>query len=501
MSSVVQRATDDQLPRRSACDRCRAHKLRCLRDEGTIDVLNPCQRCSKARVACSTGISGRSGRPSKSVKEKYTKTSAANILGNVEHSHSATSSSQPGPTPLSIPLQSHNEAFETSPAWLLDWDNMLQPSSGGSNEPPQDHTFIAGATDQDAGLLVTGAMNFERSLDLGHSNSLGISQNDVMNLEGQGFGPAHESSSEMVPDVYGNQFTPPHVEQTAEIPDTYLEIIDLKEEVLRRLADLHSGLLADLNLMRDVGKCPCKHTSRVALASSQRNADGKTEEYNFLIGRMLNKAEIFVSILQHFTAPSPTQSSSGIGASESESGRSDEDQELMNAFTSWNTGATPHALDLTSFESSASSAHLPGARLRCDVPMTLSILTCYVCLVRIYRTLFSSIHAALLIARERNMELPPLFPGLKLGGFAPQMNFQVQILVQISTRLLNQIDEALGLPDQDSQTKKRVGILDQTGSAGLLQTMIKEEAFEGLENGDPSKESPKEIFRKLSLLC
>jgi hypothetical protein len=31
--------------------------------------------------------------------------------------------------------------------------------------------------------------------------------------------------------------------------------------------------------------------------------------------------------------------------------------------------------------------------------------------------------------------------------------------------------------------------------------MMKEEALEGLENGDPTKESPREIFRKLSLLC
>jgi hypothetical protein len=77
--------------------------------------------------------------------------------------------------------------------------------------------------------------------------------------------------------------------------------------------------------MRDVSKCPCKHTARVSLASSQRNADGRTEEYNFLIGRMLNKAETFVSILQNFAPQVPRELSLGLSGSQTESNRFDED--------------------------------------------------------------------------------------------------------------------------------------------------------------------------------
>jgi hypothetical protein len=90
----------------------------------------------------------------------------------------------------------------------------------------------------------------------------------------------------------------------------------------------------------------------------------------------------------------------------------------------------------------------------------LLILTCYVCLIRIYRTIFSSIYIALVVAKERKMKLPPLFPGLKLGGFAPQMNFQVQILVHIGTNFLNKIDDALGLPDEYGRVKKGGRILE-----------------------------------------
>jgi hypothetical protein len=49
--------------------------------------------------------------------------------------------------------------------------------------------------------------------------------------------------------------------------------------------------------------------------------------------------------------------------------------------------------------------------------------------------------------------------------------------------------------------KKGDGILEQTGSAEIFQAMMKEEAVEGLESGDSSKESPREIFRKLALVC
>jgi hypothetical protein len=43
--------------RRYACDRCRDHKLRCIRDHMSAD--NPCQRCRKARQKCSIGSSTR----------------------------------------------------------------------------------------------------------------------------------------------------------------------------------------------------------------------------------------------------------------------------------------------------------------------------------------------------------------------------------------------------------------------------------------------------------
>lgn len=46
--------------RRSACDRCREHKLRCLRDNSSQE---PCRRCSRAGASCITGQALPPGRP------------------------------------------------------------------------------------------------------------------------------------------------------------------------------------------------------------------------------------------------------------------------------------------------------------------------------------------------------------------------------------------------------------------------------------------------------
>lgn len=46
--------------RRSACDRCRAYKLRCQRDEQPNE---PCDRCLKAHLVCTTTFDQASQRP------------------------------------------------------------------------------------------------------------------------------------------------------------------------------------------------------------------------------------------------------------------------------------------------------------------------------------------------------------------------------------------------------------------------------------------------------
>ncbi|OJJ08562.1 hypothetical protein ASPVEDRAFT_34704 [Aspergillus versicolor CBS 583.65] len=48
--------------KRSACDQCRAKRVRCLRPQGSTE---PCARCASSRAACVTGAPGYPGRPRK----------------------------------------------------------------------------------------------------------------------------------------------------------------------------------------------------------------------------------------------------------------------------------------------------------------------------------------------------------------------------------------------------------------------------------------------------
>jgi len=521
----AQRATDDQLLRRSACDRCRAHKLRCIRDNTTTDVLQPCQRCSKAGVTCSIGAPLRSGRPSKLAKLRQT--SNTNSSDHEGHLQSADLSPQTHSILSSDSSYPNKRTLGALPSRLNDWQNVLQPdvvnSSGTSNASPQDHpgsgkssshdyTFINLFNDDraihESSNLGVDNLDFGSLLDMTHMNQFGLSQDDVMNVEVDGYRTSRPQNCELDPNIGVERSSSAphhigsaavHVQGSVDFPDTHLEIADLKEEVLRRLAGLHSGLLADLNLMRSVGKGPCHATSRVSLASSQRNLDGKTEANNFMIGRMLSRAEIFLSILRYFTPSTSIQSGSELQGSRPEPERSEKDQEFMDAFTSWNNHTSPTASEQRYSQTFVNSTDPSRGIIRCNVPMTLSILTCYICLLRIYRTIFSNIYTSVAI-QEHILELPPLFPGLKLGGFSPPLNLQVQILVQLGTNFMSKIEKALGVPDEDGRTKSG-SILDQTGSAGLLQTMMNEEALEALDNGDQSEASLKEIMRSINQLC
>lgn len=51
-----------KVAKRSACDQCRAKRVRCLRPEGSTE---PCARCASSRTACVTGAPGYPGRPRK----------------------------------------------------------------------------------------------------------------------------------------------------------------------------------------------------------------------------------------------------------------------------------------------------------------------------------------------------------------------------------------------------------------------------------------------------
>ncbi|KAF9630999.1 hypothetical protein BFW01_g1873 [Lasiodiplodia theobromae] len=195
---------------------------------------------------------------------------------------------------------------------------------------------------------------------------------------------------------------------------------DRRQECLQKLADLHSALMADLNTVR---------ASRVATESSitTLRADAAAHENcgcNVPIGRMLTTSAQLLEILHYFL---PSSSSS--------------------------PPPPPPPASSTTTTSPDSEPLL----LRPDIPTTLSILACYAALRRIYRTIFATIDASLqnFPPPLRSSALPPLFPGLALGGFqlGGNVGLQVLIVAQLSESMMAKIDAALGVHDKHRTQK------------------------------------------------
>lgn len=281
---------------------------------------------------------------------------------------------------------------------------------------------------------------------------------------------------------------------------------EFRKDCLQKLAELHTSLMRDLDSIKACK--PANECGSSGMASrgpnDATNEDEKKADYP--IGRVLESSEKFLEILQYF-ARSPSRQSScrpSRGLSDSVSSRSEQQHPAFGR----PSDPTPSAFSGSAMHQSLSRPEFstamngPVGALQCDVPTTLSILTCYVCLTRIFRTIFSCIHVSLrTIAPASQNNLPPLFPGLQLGGFQLEshLNLQVQILVQVSDNMLSRIDNALGLPSD--RGFRAGGILEQTASTTLLQMMMKEEAIEKPDDAGGGVKSLREVMASVKQLC
>lgn len=136
--------------RRSACDRCRGHKLRCLR-EGNDPQR--CDRCVRANAKCLTTPSLRMGRPprittshddaggrkrrrAQSIHQSHDRDFSSNLLASTPVSNA----DEPAPKPL-----------------LVDGNQVDQPSASSTNE--LELSWMNPQWDWQAQYLATDTMN------------------------------------------------------------------------------------------------------------------------------------------------------------------------------------------------------------------------------------------------------------------------------------------------------------------------------------------------------
>ena len=350
--------------RRSACDRCRSHKLRCDRDTLQTD----CRRCLKASAKCLTGTALKSGRP--------------------QHLHGA-----PGGQQQWLGVQKPAQDLSYQPAV----PDFPTPPSSNFNTPP-----AANALQRDdpglhdlvspisfSGLDDVWMSSFDQEMIASNSNNISITT-----------GPLSPS--------------------------------DLPQEHLKKIATLQTNLLADLESV----KC----SRRIDQVPKESLPSDEDQTCDYLIGRTLHHSTVLLEILDY---------SKGSSASRVNDSRGVRDN------------------------------------LPCDIPTISLIVSCYICLIRIYRTIFSVLLDSIPLIPSLQTPMPQLFPGMNLGGFKleTKIDMQIQILVQVSESLLMRIEAKFGLGNDTSAC-----VFEDSRAAGMLKMMLEEEAGEQPLLNEPREE-------------
>ena len=408
--------------RRSACDRCREHKLRCPRNSGN----GPCERCVRARATCVTGKSAPMGRP-----RKRPPTAANTPPGQ-----------QPSPS---------NASRLASPSGWSDFLSWPLPAIAPAVDfsQPRAHSPWHANTPNDNATL--GSDPFFDRLFQQMMPEVG---------EGNGSIPPSVEAGDAMEGV--SQITPTmgSVGQTSSSSGS-VRGPDILSQPIERLSHLNISLASQLQRV-STGPWNVTFLSIVCHDMSDRSAKSNP------LGDILRSSSEFLSIINAVTQPdNKTQSTSYCEPSDT--GQSTSSLDLNNtsasnllqsvchvagfgiveplSFGSASTSALPTPATSTGSSDTASELPCSGSR-PLETPIILLIASCYLQILRVYDILLAHVYEHL---RSMGAATPTpsmnSFAGLQLGGFPLQSgNLQVIIAIQVILHILQCIDTALGIP-------------------------------------------------------
>lgn len=291
---------------------------------------------------------------------------------------------------------------------------------------------------------------------------------------------------------------------------------DLKDEYRERLANLSSALFRQLNHMDSGQTAETSYFALQPYTSARSDSRGQSEGANnpnasrYPIGQMLRCSQKFLGILKYFLfssytrsqapphAPSEASNGSDRGAEEQDSRCND-----ISSSTTSNNSAPPNSRPPNSSPkpttfSRSSRADLggsapnppppPGNPPPIDLPTMLAIFTCYVSLVRVYRSILTQIDDSLNSPNPYPfLGLPPILPGLHLDGFGLEHHhsLQINVLIQVSMEFLDRIERAVaalaGTQPRDPAATTTESLNMPSGYASLLEMVVRQEAPRDLD--------------------
>jgi hypothetical protein len=131
---------------------------------------------------------------------------------------------------------------------------------------------------------------------------------------------------------------------------------------------------------------------------------------------------------------------------------------------------------IPSLSSSVATSMSPGFPERLDFPTILTLYTCYTAILRIYRTLLTRVHVAILSQPMPWSSLDSIVPGIYPDGVQTEQrpDLQVKVFAQVCRDLLDQMEKSVTV-----STKFYHGGAEPELLRALVETVVKAEASEG----------------------
>ncbi|KAE8327798.1 hypothetical protein BDV39DRAFT_204508 [Aspergillus sergii] len=511
--------------RRSACDRCRGQKLRCVRLPGPAredsprsarSVSQPCERCKRAKVVCYTT------KPvSRRLPQSYARRRSTAYADNVMHSEVELDEAMLGSNGLrdeptvkrTPPANTDRLTHDPFPTEL--WSGLDIPHAALGSTAALSHLPDPGNITQRANSIALpppshqhgwsedahGALGYfgERVHDIADVMSV-PSPNDVsLGFDTVDRRPADQTIHSDTVNLHSR------VHETGETSERSL--YSRASNTVTDAAQLCTTQLSELNmrLMKDIESTPSLRKSMSAASDPNHPASGLAEtgpsssSMLKFTNTMLGNCQSFLNILQRLRSPTMElrgransecsygdleYSSNGYSSSQSQSrnhstsassrskdGRISAGGGLQSVLNSDTIGLSP-SLDPIKADSSA-----------LDFSAFLSILSCYTHILRAYDALFTEIHEILMESPciQRDSKIHNLVPEVSLGGFrlSGHGDLQIKCLLHLSFIMLEKIESMLGVnaPEKDPYGSNG-GLLNNSQLRGLLEALYHQKEFD-----------------------
>ena len=467
--------------KRSACDRCRTHKLRCPRD---TNYATACKRCERANVRCTTGAPKPPGRPVRSTapteQQGPTLSEAAGMAGELHRG--GIKDTAPGP--LSMREQ---YTHLTPDSWGRTGAEPATASLPRLHDPthtPEDpHEDINGAGMLPLDMILGGDTDFlKTAFAQGKRGDAPAPPPDTI----QGAMDWLDTLWPLEPE--SGRSTPAASASTSRAPrpsssPSSSRLGGQSDDGDRNVASDASFQLCRFNLILSKQlsffttgpwEDPLAATTSLEAISGSpgRQAQSEQPDQPSMLGDVLRRASEFISILQQFKLAM----ASGTEATT----RQPRPQRLSFPPPGWGS-PTESANHVSPWPSPSTSTATPApgtlaafvanATPELSMATALSLLSSHLHLMAMYNALFRRIRASLSRIPAASIPALQVVPGLHLAGFPVHHGgLQIKMLIQVIEHHLETIDGALGLPAK--YRVRRGGVRTPQvarGNGGLLE--------------------------------